>query len=783
MKKLQLKKSLLQIWLISYLLVLIVPLVMSQILYQASYRALEENAASLSQSALSQTVSAMDRVAQEVQSLGRELLARQEVESLLYASTPLSAFKLEKAGLLRNEMLTRAAYSACVTDVYLIFSRPGLVVSTRGYYDSLDVFDQMLKREFTCSLEQLESWTNHTGTLQFKMLGNTSEANQVLAHMTDSPSISVSEVTVLFVLDIELLRSVMENRDGKDEGLQFWAVSPSGRILAPANASQTAMQVDTEDDVGETMQYQNVNGERIAVLQMSSLQTGWRFFSAVLLTEYTAQLQQVRNWYLLYLAVCIALGVGFSLYFAWCQYKPVRRLFQMLGHDGPDTQEGQEYAQLEAGLTSLLRKSQGYEREIDRQKARLRQDSLVRMLMGSLHSDQAFQAACADYDLHFSTSQFGVIGIELRDYSNLFLEGHADESEETLELAGYVVTSVTEELLREFCDGYVCSLEGSLYAILSPRELVPAEEMEKFLERIREICLKAETFLRERMGICVSFYISGLQTGRKSGMTGIHQAFQETVWGMEQMEGFRLEMPAAVRQDLLPLVGESGENLPVSMSDSAIRRRQFCAAALAGDLDQVDQLYLELRTSGLAQMDRSFSSIRLQTMFLLDYLVSNLDQPPCQPEDTARLEELIEGIRAARHTGQLAGLIHEAAELVHSLHSRTTDREEESLCVRVCRYINDHYQDPNISVASIADQFGISQSYLLRQFKRGVNGGVLDYIHQRRVDTAKLLLRESDDTIEHIATAVGYSNSLALIRAFKRLEGTTPTAWRRVMNP
>lgn len=320
-------------------------------------------------------------------------------------------------------------------------------------------------------------------------------------------------------------------------------------------------------------------------------------------------------------------------------------------------------------------------------------------------------------------------------------------------------------------------------AILSPRELVPAEEMEKFLERIREICLKAEAFLRERMGICVSFYISGLQTGRKSGMTGIHQAFQETVWGMEQMEGFRLEMPAAVRQDLLPLVGESGENLPVSMSDSAIRRRQFCAAALAGDLDQVDQLYLELRTSGLAQMDRSFSSIRLQTMFLLDYLVSNLDQPPCQPEDTARLEELIEGIRAARHTGQLAGLIHEAAELVHSLHSRTTDREEESLCVRVCRYINDHYQDPNISVASIADQFGISQSYLLRQFKRGVNGGVLDYIHQRRVDTAKLLLRESDDTIEHIATAVGYSNSLALIRAFKRLEGTTPTAWRRVMNP
>lgn len=76
----------------------------------------------------------------------------------------------------------------------------------------------------------------------------------------------------------------------------------------------------------------------------------------------------------------------------------------------------------------------------------------------------------------------------------------------------------------------------------------------------------------------------------------------------------------------------------------------------------------------------------------------------------------------------------------------------------------------------------MSPSYMLRVFKKDCSAsGVLDYIHQRRVDTAKLLLREGSDTVEHIAEAVGYSNGLALIRAFKRLEGITPTAYRKLV--
>ena len=66
-------------------------------------------------------------------------------------------------------------------------------------------------------------------------------------------------------------------------------------------------------------------------------------------------------------------------------------------------------------------------------------------------------------------------------------------------------------------------------------------------------------------------------------------------------------------------------------------------------------------------------------------------------------------------------------------------------------------------------------------FKKSINTGVLEYISQRRVDEAKRLLKSGSGTVNEIAQQVGYANSLALIRAFKKLEGITPATYRKIV--
>lgn len=101
---------------------------------------------------------------------------------------------------------------------------------------------------------------------------------------------------------------------------------------------------------------------------------------------------------------------------------------------------------------------------------------------------------------------------------------------------------------------------------------------------------------------------------------------------------------------------------------------------------------------------------------------------------------------------------------------------------KVIRYINEHYADENMNVTSIADIYGLSVPHLSRTFKVMTGKGVLDYIHEVRIQNAKLLLDEGM-AIKSVAPAVGYLDSKAMTRIFKRYEGITAEQYKKRGQP
>ncbi len=97
---------------------------------------------------------------------------------------------------------------------------------------------------------------------------------------------------------------------------------------------------------------------------------------------------------------------------------------------------------------------------------------------------------------------------------------------------------------------------------------------------------------------------------------------------------------------------------------------------------------------------------------------------------------------------------------------------------RVRDYIDMHYQEPEISVSSLAEQFRLNTSYLSRQFKQEYGCGVLEYIHKCRVAEAKALIAQGME-LDTVAARTGYPSRRALDSAFSRYEGITPRAYQR----
>lgn len=94
-------------------------------------------------------------------------------------------------------------------------------------------------------------------------------------------------------------------------------------------------------------------------------------------------------------------------------------------------------------------------------------------------------------------------------------------------------------------------------------------------------------------------------------------------------------------------------------------------------------------------------------------------------------------------------------------------------------YIRMHYAENGLTAASIAENFGISNAYLSREFKKYTGCNVLEYIQKLRVEKAKSLLRE--ESVKATAEKCGFWDVQALVRVFKKYEGITPGEYKKVL--
>jgi AraC-like DNA-binding protein/quercetin dioxygenase-like cupin family protein len=84
----------------------------------------------------------------------------------------------------------------------------------------------------------------------------------------------------------------------------------------------------------------------------------------------------------------------------------------------------------------------------------------------------------------------------------------------------------------------------------------------------------------------------------------------------------------------------------------------------------------------------------------------------------------------------------------------------------------------SIGLQEVAKEVNFSPAYLTDLIRRETGKTVGSWIVERRMTEARHLLLATDLPVNQIAESVGYFDSSYFIRLFRRLNGTTPQAWR-----
>ena len=100
--------------------------------------------------------------------------------------------------------------------------------------------------------------------------------------------------------------------------------------------------------------------------------------------------------------------------------------------------------------------------------------------------------------------------------------------------------------------------------------------------------------------------------------------------------------------------------------------------------------------------------------------------------------------------------------------------------VRTMNYIEGHLHD-RITLELLAENAGVSRSYLSALFHRETGVRLSSYITGRRIEAAKNMLLYTVSTAAEISEYLGFSNPSHFQRAFRQATGMTPNAYRRSM--
>lgn len=122
-------------------------------------------------------------------------------------------------------------------------------------------------------------------------------------------------------------------------------------------------------------------------------------------------------------------------------------------------------------------------------------------------------------------------------------------------------------------------------------------------------------------------------------------------------------------------------------------------------------------------------------------------------------------------------LLDEEYRNITHIHESSSNR---SIIRKIQKFIDEHLVNPDLSLNMIGEAFEMNDKQVSQLIKQELGEKFVDYLARLRIQYAKRLLEDTDESIQSISLKVGYIHSLSFIRMFKKMMQMTPGDYRKL---
>jgi len=755
-------------WLISYILILMIPLIFNGIVYVKSSNILEDEINRVNMGMLKQLQSTIDGRLTEVESLTQQISLNLNINSLKASNAKLEDFQQYNVYKAVQNLRVYQSSNSYIDNIYIYLKQHKTLLTQSSYIDAQLSYDYSFKY-MNISYDEWIKFLNNPhrkDMVKLKLSEATKGYEDQIAYVQSLPleSPDSSFATLVIPISARKLQDAIEAVQSVNEGTTL-IIDNHDKILVSTQEVSGLDKISFDKLTQENgVVYDTVNGKDVVISYISSKVNSWKYITIVPSKVFLDKLTYIHLINRVSIFLCILLGGLVTLFFLRKNYTPINNIVKKLRErtDRSIDKEKDELGFIMNAVSRAFDDNDKINERLEVQNKEVRASFLRRILRGHLNNNLSFDDSLSAFGIKLLSDKFVVLVFCIEKYDQLFYK-HVETTDKTkLEYTKFILVNVIEELADQKNQGFMVEVDEKMYACLI--NLKEQDDTDANKETLR-IANDAQKFIQETFKINFNVSISNIH----STIAGISQAYQEAIEVIEykNMVGYA---------EIMNYSEISSTKYPKNSYFYPIETEyQLINTIKAGEFKKAVNILENIFTNNFSSKPSSLKIAKCFMFNLISTMLKVLDEinnlyNDNLTEELSSIDELLKCKTTLEMKNTLVDIIRNICNYVLS----QKKHGHEELTENIVTFVKNNYNDINFSLAMIGEKFEMTPSYLSKIFMEETGEGLLDLITRYRLDKAKLLLKEKKLSVNEIAFEVGFSNSGSFIRTFKRHEGITP---------
>ncbi|WP_160692320.1 helix-turn-helix domain-containing protein [Clostridium sp. C2-6-12] len=728
-------------FLLSYTVVLILPLIILLCGFKAAFDVTEQDISESNTTMLSHSKSLLDIQCKAMESKALQISQDGRICDLAEKKKVDSSF-MEDASLAIDEYYNLMRYQGVniVEDSYVYMNNSNYVIYQNALYKS-DDFENSIKNRNNISLNDLKEictnnkvhipyYTNINGNLQYIKPFSTEINGDIVG-------------AIVFNINEAELKKVL-NFHGKSNERSVFIYNNNKELIWSEDFGKYKGEIDTFDLPKEGL----INDNGLYIITSKSNVTDLSFIVVIPEKIAMEKLNKLTLLVGVIIFFALALGIGLALYMSIIKGKPINEMFNIYLEDNIP----RNFKNLGGIVSKIVQNNRELLEEIELDKPMLKHEFLTKLVKGDFVNDKEVNILAKKVGIEINCTKFRVVSFRLFLNNDLY-----DVDSQTLSEVQVLFHLIQKHIMERAKDtvwfyerDYLTTL-----AIFHINEDTQADNVKRLVEEIHELMLK-EYSVDSAWGIsCICKNILDIwRACEEAKVASLNYEKQRvTKYSKELDEKDEIYYPELFQEKII----------------NSVR---------AADMNNIDSLIDILENENFSRRNISGNMMLELHNRIMSTISSNFILPDVLEDEINKINEIIkeQNIKKDTYFTQLKFIFHHLCKEMQKKKTVTQNK----LIQKIVSYIDEQYMNSNLGLALIASKFNISEGYVSTIFKGSMGINFADYVEKVRIDSACKLLENSNDTINAISEKVGYNSVQSFRRAFKKVKGISPKELRNI---